>query len=314
MSKPQLGFNGYEIAAAQGIHPNLSKLELWANKTGRTPKANDEQRARMIIGSLVTPALADAYAKIKRRTVSHVGKHSKLHRHPKMQLAVAKPNGLIHRSGKGSSVVAVLRCERVNPWQMSEWGDDGSENVPEHVLVRATWEAGVLGVDQTNVVVPASGITVYPITFDEGYFDALYEEAERFWHDHVIPDVPPRATMRDEDVLRQIYRRGKKGSLAPTEEIAELVSKYDTARAAEKAHETDKKEAWTRLVEIMGHHIECLGDGWKVTFKNNKSSTFTDWKNLTRHLGATPEQITEFTDEKIGARALRVTDKREKDE
>jgi predicted phage-related endonuclease len=287
---------GYQIAAIDGRHPHLTQLELWAELTGRREK--EDRTDRMILSAHVNPAIARAYAEIRKRYVEP----GWMTHHPEKRLAAARPTALVWRTVPGS-IEASLYCQRTSPWQMADWGEPDTDEVPEHVLMRATWEAGVVGVPRCDVVVPSSGIAVYPIDFDETYFDELYDSAERFWCDHVIADKAPPATMRDEDVLRALYRKAGSGSV-PID--ADLLTLYDEARAREKEGAASKKAAKVAIMHALGTASLGQADGWTCTYRNNKGSPSTDWKNLARKLGATDDQIAEFTTTKPGPRVLRV--------
>ena len=63
----------------------------------------------------------------------------------------------------------------------------------------------------------------------------------------------------------------------------------------------------TRIRELLGDCEGSIGKGWKVTWKNNKGSTKTNWKGVVEEISPPEDIVQKHTQIVTGARVLRVT-------
>jgi hypothetical protein len=80
------------------------------------------------------------------------------------------------------------------------------------------------------------------------------------------------------------------------------VNKYRRAQEAEKVAEQEKAEARQVLELRIGEAPGLEGPGWRLWWKNNKSSWKTDWEKVAAHFSPSEELIQECSKEVLGAR------------
>jgi putative phage-type endonuclease len=120
------GIGGSDAAAAVGLSPYKSQLELWLEKTGRDadlpkPDAQDT-REPVYWGTLLEPIVAAAYT---QQTGRKVRKVNAVLQHPQYSFMLAN----LDREIVGAPEVQILECTTAGEFGSRLW----QEGVPEYV-------------------------------------------------------------------------------------------------------------------------------------------------------------------------------------
>lgn len=189
----QQGLGASDAAAAVGLNPYQSPLELWMQKTGRQPldfnAASEEafdaslDDSPLHWGTVLEPIVAEHYA---RKTGAKVRRVNAILQHAEHPFMLAN----LDRQVIGDDQVQILECKTTGQYGAKLWKD----GVPEYVQLQVQHQLAVTGYQAADVAVLLAGqqFKVYRIERDEALIEKLIQLEAVFWQ-QVHDDVPPAA-------------------------------------------------------------------------------------------------------------------------
>jgi putative phage-type endonuclease len=302
------GIGGSEIAAVAGVNPWSSPLDVWLRKTGRATEQPTTQH--MARGTHLGPALAAWYEELTGHAVTHRGAHERTRVCAEHPLVVATPDGIVHRTTRDSAPEAVLECKSPHWRSANDWGEPGTDQIPECYLPQVTWEMAATGLRRADVAALLDGeLLIYTVPYDGALFDALLGVAESFWRDYVEADVAPPvdgSKSAREWLLRE-HPRAVRDVIKGTEEHAAMVRELGRVTITLRDMEAHKECVRQQLMEAIGDHEGLTCAAGKVSWRNNKSTMKTDWQALAMELSPPESLIQKYTTEQPGPRVFRLT-------
>jgi len=187
------GIGSSDAAAAVGLNPYQSMLELWLVKTGRDeglPKIDPkDETSPMYWGSLLEPIVAAHYTK---RTGNRVRRINAVLQHPDPDKTWMLAN--LDYAVSGAPDVQILECKTAGEFGSRLW----KEGVPEYVQLQVQHQLAVTNKQAADVCVLICGqeIRVHRIERDDALISRLSELERKFWH-YVETDTPPPADGSD---------------------------------------------------------------------------------------------------------------------
>ena len=294
------GIGSSDAAAAVGLNPYKSPLELWMEKTGRSPDAGnpvgfDDPR---YWGTLLEPYVATAY---QQQTERRVRKINAVLQHPTFPFMLAN----IDREVVGCPDVQILECKTAGEFGARLWRD----GVPEYVQLQVQHQLAVTGKDAADVAVLLCGqqLEIFRIPRDEEVIARLVVLEVRFW-EYVETDTPPPADGSDSSsrALRQLYPGG--GDTLDFSDNQQLSQVLSDLQALRSELDTKGKQAETlkqALQEAMGDASRAVFATGEVTFKRAKDGTQLDGKRLAQDH---PNLAANYTVTRPGARRFVIVD------
>lgn len=269
------GIGSSDAAAAVGLNPYQSQLELWMQKTSKADllPAIDalDDTSPMFWGTLLEPIVAAHYTKRtgnKVRRVNAVLQHSK---HPWMLANV-------DREVIGSSAVQLLECKTAGIHGAKLWRD----GVPEYVQLQVMHQLAVTGYRAADVAVLIGGqeLRIFRIERDEGLIARLIEMEHAFWT--MVEDMrPPAADGSDsaDKALRCLYPSSDSEEVDMSDDPM-LCATFDELIAAREQLDTAQKHE-ARLRQTIQMHMGEAGKasftcGGAVTWRRSKDSQIFD--------------------------------------
>jgi len=134
----------------------------------------------------------------------------------------------------------------IHPFKASEWGEQGSEEVPIHYAAQVMHGLGVTRRPAALVAAlfGLDNLVCFPIMADPQTISAMREKAIAFWTENVVPRVPP-APVSVEDVKR-MYAGFNGRPVELSDEAYGALQKLEGLRATAKQLEFDRAELeWT---------------------------------------------------------------------
>lgn len=310
------GIGASEIAALAGLSRWATPIQIFESKA---TDYRQEETLPMELGNLFEEPVAKLYAK---RTGLHVRKSGTL-RHRDLTFALATPDRLVFKEPGLQSVGDADRLLQIKTTaHRDEWGEPGTDEIPEDHLAQVIWELGVTERQRCDVAVLFTGwrkeFELYRVDYDPAFFGRLYEIAAQFMAEHVLAGKPPPPDA-SEQYAKFLGRRFPTDALAEiregTPELADLAKRLESIMAQATAIETEQKQIENVVKTFIGDATGVQVDGYAkpFTWKSNAASEKTDWETAFRELGlklgATGEQIEAVvrasTVTKPGARVLR---------
>lgn len=295
----QGGIGSSDAAAAVGLSPYKSQLELWMEKTGRV-SANEtppDQDSPMYWGTLLEPYVATAYT---QKTGRKVRRLNAVLQHPTFPYMLAN----IDREVIGCPDVQLLECKTAGEFGAKLWKD----SVPEYVQLQVQHQLVVTGKEAADVAVLLCGqnLEVHRIQRDDEVIGRLLILETKFW-EYVVKDIPPPAdgTESAGNALRQLYRgndttvdfsddEGLSGKFAELAAIKEAID-------SQVARAEVLKQA---LQEAMAESSKAIFRSGEVFFKRAKDSGVIDVKLLARE---NPSIVAKYTSVRPGSRRFRIS-------
>src|SRR5690606_22093110 len=235
------GIGSSDAAAAIGLNPYKSQLELWLEKTGRDaslprPDPQDDETP-VFWGNILEPIVASLYTK---RTGNRVRRVNAVLQHSDPTLSWMMAN--IDREVIGADDVQILECKTAGINGARLW----TEGVPEYVQLQVMHQLAVTGKQAADVAVLLGGqhLEIYRIERDEQLITRLIELEHRFWQ-HVVSDTPPPAdgTSSAETALRCLYPEDNGNTLDFSADPVLSVAYMELKAVRKSIAQSEKREA-----------------------------------------------------------------------
>ncbi|CAM2148253.1 YqaJ viral recombinase family protein [Pararobbsia alpina] len=290
------GIGGSDAAAAVGISPYMSPLELWLIKTGRDaklPKPDSEDTTDPVYwGTLLEPIVAAAYTKQTGRRLRRV---NAVLQHPTIPFMLAN----LDREVTGNRDVQILECKTAGEFGARAW----REGVPEYVQVQVQHQLAVTGKQAADVAVLICGqkLEVHRIERDDDLIARLIPLEAAFWR-YVEMDTPPPAdgSESSDRALRCLYPSGSgtvdfTGDRALCAAFADLVAVRADIEGREKVESRLKQQ----IQQAIGTAERAVFETGAVSFKRSRDGSGFD---LARFQAEQPEVAARYAVPKPGTR------------
>ena len=296
------GIGSSDAAAAVGLNPYQSQLELWMEKTGRAPVAppgdgGADDLSPMYWGSLLEPIVAAHYT---RRTGNRVRRINAVLQHPEHPWMLAN----IDREVMGAPDVQLLECKTAGIQGAWLWRD----GVPEYVQLQVQHQLAVTGKQAADVAVLLGGqeLQIFRIERDEELIAQLITWEREFWGYVERGQAPPADGSDSADrALRALYPRDTgftlnlKHDLVMGAVFSDLLAVREVL-ATNTALEAQLKQA---IQQRMGDSSRAVFENGEVSFKRSRDGTQLDTARLAKEQ---PEIVKAYTVPKPGSRRFLV--------
>ena len=295
------GIGSSDAAAAVGLNPYKSQLQLWMEKTGRdgalpVVDPNDDQ-SPMYWGTLLEPIVAAHYT---RRSGHRVRRVNAVLQHPEHSWMLAN----IDRVVVGASDVQILECKTAGIHGARLWRD----GVPEYVQLQVMHQLAVTGKQAADVAVLLGGqeLQVFRIERDDTLIAQLVALEQQFWG-YVERDQQPPAdgSASAELALRCLYPRDSGTTLdfSTDLEMSGVFSDLLAVREVITTQTALESQLKQRIQQRMGEATRAVFEIGEVSWKRSKDGTSLDTTQL---LKDHPEMAQTYAMTKPGSRRFLV--------
>jgi len=272
------GIGSSDAAAAVGLNPYKSQLELWMEKTGRDaglpkPDPNDDT-SPMYWGTLLEAFVAAHYTK---KSGNRIRKVNAVLQHPEHAWMLAN----LDREVTGTTDVQILECKTAGMNGAKLW----REGVPEYLQLQVLHQLAVTGKQTADVAVLVCGneFRIYRIERDESMIARLIELEAQFWQ-HVESDTPPAADGSDSaaTALQALYPQDDGAILDLSDDVGMSAAFADLISVRASIAEQAKLEATLKqsIQQRMGNTSKAVFEGGDVSWKRSKDGTALDVAKL----------------------------------
>ena len=297
----KLGIGGSDAAAAIGLSPYMSPLELWVIKTGRDttlprPDADDTTEP-VYWGTLLEPIVAASYTK---QTGNRVRRVNAVLRHPSIPFMLAN----IDREIVGVSGVQILECKTAGEFGARLW----REGVPEYVQIQVQHQLAVTGKQAADVAVLLCGqkLEVHRIERNDELIARLIPLEAAFWR-HVETDTPPPADGSEsaDRALRCLYPgTGGTVDFSDDRRLSAVFADLVTLRADIEQRETHEALLKQTIQQAMGEADRAIFETGSVSFRRSRDGAGVDLRRL---LAEHPEFEAQYALTKPGSRRFLIS-------
>lgn len=293
------GIGSSDAAAACGIHPYLSMLELWMIKTGRMSSNIDESiegYSPMYWGNTLEPMVAKYY---QEHTGNKVRRVNAILQHPGPDKAFMLAN--LDYAITGSEEVQVLECKTAGEHGAKLW----KHGVPLYVTCQVQHQLAVTGKHAAHICVLLCGheAKIYKVERDEQLIASIIEQERLFWQ-YVETDTPPTPDHSESaaKALKLLYPTHKSSSKVDLRDddganklFDQLLSYRDYMQELEERHDQVKHQLQTLIAD---NEVAVFEKG-AISWKRSKDSVGLDSKAVIK---AYPELLAHFSKTKQGNR------------
>lgn len=295
------GIGGSDAAAAVGLSPFTSPLELWLMKTRRDTNLRRPDPQDMTEpaywGTLLEPIVAASYTK---QTGNRVRRVNAVLRHPTIPFMLAN----LDREVIGNRDVQLLECKTTGEFGARVW----REGVPDYVQLQVQHQLAVTGRRAADVAVLICGqrLDVHRIERDDALIARLIDLEAAFWH-HVETDTPPPADGSEsaDRALRCLYPgTGGTVDFSGDRHLSSVFADLIAVRA--EIDSRDQVEATLRqtIQQAMGEADRAMFDTGSVSYKRSREGSGIDLKRL---LADHPHLAVKYAIPKPGSRRFLVS-------
>lgn len=256
-----------DIPAILGVDPYRNATEVWMAKTGRLEITATDSRPADLGNRLEAPLVQIVAEQLEQPVELN-------RRFVRDEILSAQVDGWLVDAEEPIEAKAM---GLFNPrFDVSEWGSEGTDEVPYRILAQVSFSLLVTGAEVAHISALLGGglgHRVYRIPRHEKLIRKIHERALAFWRDHVLADVRPPDMPRI-DTLKQVRR--EPGKIVEVDH--ELPERWqvmdDQFKLVKSAHQ-----------ELKAEIIDALGDA---------------------EYGETPFGVFEYSPDKRGRRTLRL--------
>jgi putative phage-type endonuclease len=297
------GIGSSDAAAAVGLNPYKSQLELWLEKTGRDgnlPKVDPkDETSPLYWGNILEPIVAAHYS---QKTGHRVRRVNAVLQHADLSWMLAN----IDREVTGSSDVQILECKTAGINGARLW----KEGVPEYVQLQVQHQLAVTGKSAADVAVLIGGqhLEIHRIPRNEALINRLIQLEQIFWR-YVESDKPPPADGSEsaELALRSLYPEDSGSTLDFSQHPMLSATFSDLVSVRQRLADLEKLEAQYKqsIQQVMGEASRAKFKAGEVTWKKSKDSVSLD---VVRLLKEQPDLLQRYPMSKTGSRRFVVID------
>lgn len=277
LRKKHLGAS--EAAAIFDKDPFQTAADVYFRKTIDAPVEDDEPTEAMMRGNrLEEPLLQFAEERLNCEIVrgSTIGSIVD----PISGILLATPDGAIVEKNEGIEAKSTIK--------MDDWGDEGTDEVPDQVLIQCSHQMYVMG--WVRVWVPVLMLTafrdewrMYCVNRNDKLCDTIAQQEIVWWNRHVVAREPPTDEPPPIEVMKRLHRQPQSLVMLgenDTEAVEEWLDAVQTRKVAQK----DEDEAKAAVMALLGldepAEAAQLPDGRTVTYFSQRSSPSVDTKRL----------------------------------
>jgi putative phage-type endonuclease len=297
------GIGSSDCAAACGLNPYMSMLELWMIKTGRIQQNIEEEsegHAPLYWGKRLEPLVAEYYSMHTNHKVRRVNAVLQ-HRDPDKHFMLAN----LDYSVVGSDEVQILECKTAGEYGAKLWRD----GVPLYVLCQVQHQLAVTGKNAAHICVLLCGheTRIFKVTRSESVIQHIFN-AERYFWDCVEKDTPPEADASESaaKALQLLYPEHIPFSttdLSRDEQANQQFEQLIRVRNQVEKHQEQFDLLKHQLQAKMQESERATFKAGSVTWKKAKDSVSLDSKAL---LKSHPEFLNQFPQAKQGTRRFQI--------
>ncbi|MDI1225334.1 MULTISPECIES: YqaJ viral recombinase family protein [Acinetobacter] len=297
------GIGSSDCAAACGLNPYMSMLELWMIKTGRIQQNIEDEstgHAPLYWGKQLEPLVAEYYS---MHTNNKVRRVNAVLQHPDPDKHFMLAN--LDYSVVGSDEVQVLECKTAGEYGAKLWRD----GVPLYVLCQVQHQLAVTGKKAAHICVLICGheTRIFKVTRSESVIQHIIHAERHFW-ECVEKDTPPDADASESaaKALQQLYPENVPLSITDLSEDEQANQQFEQLIQARHQIETGQE-----IFDLLKHQLQAkMQEAERATFKTgsvtwkkSKDSISLDSKALLKQY---PEYLNQFSQNKQGSRRFNI--------
>jgi len=262
---------GTDLSSIAGLNPYRTALDVYLDKTSDDIACETSPAMRW--GNLLEEAVAKAYSEDTGQTIE------------------IEPNTIYHPSMKflGANIDRwvgdkeyVLECKTAGFTRGKEWGEEGTDQIPESYLVQVAYYAAICAVPKVDIAVLIGGqdFRIYTYERSKELEDKLIKIACNFWDNHIEKRIPPKCVSTRDTF--NLFPQSNYHEIVAESNIIEKLQELKGAKEEESRIQSTIEKLKTDIQEFMRDYDVLIDNNGNViaTWKNSTPRSFFDLKRF----------------------------------
>ena len=262
---------GTDLAAICGLSPYRTALDVYLDKTSDDIEENTN--SAMHWGTLLEDVVAKEYAEVTGQTI---GIEPNTIYHPSIKFLAANIDRWV------GNKKYVLECKTAGFNKNKEWGDSGTDQIPESYLVQVAYYAAICDVPKVDIAVLIGGqdFRIYTYERSKELEEKLIKIACNFWHNHIEKRIPPKCVSTRDTF--NLFPQSNYHEIVAESNIIEKLQELKAAKEEESRIADTIEKLKTDIQEFMRDYDVLIDNNGNViaTWKNSTPRSFFDLKRF----------------------------------
>jgi putative phage-type endonuclease len=243
----QHGIGGSDAAAVLGVSPFKSPLRLWMEKRGEIEPDQIDDKPAVYWGTVLERVVAEEY---ERRTNRRTIETNSVSVHPRLGWMICNVDRFVDYHGP--RLILEIKCTGMYAFNASNWGPDGSAQVPPYYYTQAQHNIAVTESAQCDmpVLIGGNDYRCYSIPRDSAFISALIDKERAFVQSIRAGIKPPPINLED---LRILFPSHQPGAHVDADETtAEAWAKLANIKICINRMKSESRELEFKIKGAMG--------------------------------------------------------------
>lgn len=262
---------GSDIGSIVGANKYRTALDVYFDKT--SDGIIDEMSPAAYWGTVLEKTVAEEYAKV---TGYSIEVPAGLIRHSTFPYIACN---IDYWANDGKHI---LECKTASFTKASEWGQEGTDQIPESYLLQVAYYAAITGVPRVDIAVLIGGqdFRIYSYQADYDLQKKLIRAAEVFWTKYVQTNTPPQPKTTSD--MEKLYPKANGLEVRASDTIANKIEQLQDLKAQVKELDTELDALQLDIKEYMQEAEILVADDGHVlaSWKNRKAGQRLDTQKL----------------------------------
>jgi len=261
----RLGLGATDCAVVMGLSPYKTRYELWLEKTGQSEDEPILSDDRLHLRHAHEETIAREYARrnnVKLRRVNQTVYHKRL------PFMFCNLDRVIIGQKK------IVECKSSSGFMRFTWGESGTDEAPIYYILQVQHQIACAEYDDADIaaLIDIDDYRIFTQPRNEKVIKKIEDANERFWNDHVLANVAPEATNRND--LKLMYPMNNGNFIEATPEILSYITERSVVKSIIKDKETDVELLDKEIIQFIASN-DGIKDGDRIiaTFQANKNGT-----------------------------------------
>jgi putative phage-type endonuclease len=266
---------GTDLAAICGLNPYRTALDVYLDKT--SDDISEETNAAMRWGTLLEDVVAKEYAQV---TGYDIEIEPNTIYHPEHKFLGANIDRWVDRWVNNGT--HILECKTAGFTKAKEWGDSGTDQIPESYLVQVAYYAAICDVPKVDIAVLIGGqdFRIYTYNKNKDLEDKIIKIGVNFWNNHIEKRIPPKC-VNTRDTFN-LFPQSHHHEIVAESNIMEKLEQLKAAKEEESKIADTIEKLKTDIQEFMRDYDVLIDNQGNViaTWKNTAPRSFFDAKRF----------------------------------
>jgi putative phage-type endonuclease len=283
------GLGGTDISAIIGVNPWKTSIDVLQDKKSRIN--NFQETIPVFLGKRLESAVLELY---NRETNQNYEKNDNLFCHDSFKIAIGTPDALKKNCKKGLEIKTSWRPN------FDEWGESGTDQIPEHYKVQCQWYMAIMDYDEWDLAALLAGtdFRIYNIKRDKSFENVLLNTGNDWWNQYIIEGKEPPIDGSNNYLkyLNFKFKENVEPLKIATPEIEDKIIKLLQIKEETDVLEDNKSLIENELKFFIGDAEGVKSQYATITWKKPKDTVSIDYETLSKSLLS--EEVVESQKEK----------------